>query len=167
MLTILQITIKKMPYNNNHEFKTTYMNYIKLPITILFVISVYTFSFSQTQVKSTTASSSLTNGKKVYMKHCFACHQMDGSGAPGLYPPLQKTDWVSGDKTRLIKLTLEGMQGSIIVNDEEYNKAMPTHKFLTDQQAADVLTYIRQNFGNKASAVTPAEVAKVRSTIKK
>ena len=147
--------------------KIAYMNYIKLSITMLFAILVYTFSFSQTQVKPTTASSTLTNGKKVYMKHCFACHQMDGSGTPGLYPPLQKTDWVSGDKTRLIKLTLDGIQGSITVNDEEYNKAMPAHKFLTDQQAADVLTYIRQNFGNKANAITPAEVAKVRSTLKK
>jgi mono/diheme cytochrome c family protein len=101
-------------------------------------------------------------GKAVYIKYCLACHQMDGSGVPGMYPPIQKTDWVSGDKNRLIKLVLNGIDGPIEVNGEEYNQAMPQHKFLTDQQVADVLTYIRKNFGNKADAITPAEVARVR-----
>ncbi|MFW5823006.1 MAG: c-type cytochrome, partial [Tangfeifania sp.] len=90
-------------------------------------------------------------GKKVYDSVCLACHMADGSGVPGMHPPLDETDWVTGDKERLIKLTLEGMSGKIEVKGEEYNSIMPPHSHLTNKQIADVLTYIRGSFGNNAS----------------
>jgi mono/diheme cytochrome c family protein len=62
----------------------------------------------------------------------------------------------------LINIVLNGMQGSIVVNGETYINAMPQHGFLSDQEVANVLTYIRQNFGNKASEVTTAEVSRMR-----
>ena len=104
-------------------------------------------------------------GKKVYDSVCLACHMADGSGVPGMHPPLTGTDWVNGDKERLIKLTLEGMSGKIEVNGEEYNSIMPPHSHLTNKQIADVLTYIRGSFGNNASAVSVEEVQEVRNSL--
>ncbi len=111
------------------------------------------------------ASASMENhpGKKVYDSFCLACHMADGSGVPGMHPPLIQTDWVTGDKERLIKITLEGMSGKIEVNGEEYNSIMPPHSHLSDKQIADVLTYVRKSFGNDASAITIEEVQKVRN----
>lgn len=117
---------------------------------------------AKNQKEKVPQNSQVNEGKSVYMKYCFACHQTDGSGVPGMYPAIRKTSWVSGDKNRLIKLVLEGLKEPIIVNDEEYNQAMPKHDFLTNRQIADVLTYIRKNFGNNASAVSELEVSKVR-----
>lgn len=74
-----------------------------------------------------------------------------------------KTDWVTGDKHRLIELTLNGLQGEIEVNGEKYNGAMPPHSFLSDEDLASVLTYIRSNFGNQVDAVEQIEVSRVRA----
>lgn len=101
-------------------------------------------------------------GQEIYLKYCMACHQASGSGVQGMYPTLQKTDWVHGDKARLISLLLNGQQGEITVNGQVFRGVMPTHQFLTDEQIADVLTYVRSNFGNAADAVLPEEVAGIR-----
>jgi len=113
--------------------------------------------------KNKPADAATDPGKEVYMKYCLACHQMDGSGVPGLYPPIRKTDWVEGDKTRLIGLLINGQQGVIIVNGKKYQGDMPSHQYLTDEQVAQVLTYIRSNYGNLADPVKPDEVAAVRN----
>ncbi|HJZ39018.1 MAG TPA: cytochrome c [Bacteroidales bacterium] len=98
------------------------------------------------------------NGILVYTKYCLACHQTNGSGVPGMYPPLTKTEWVEGDKTRLINIMIKGFEGEIEVNGQVYKTAMPSHHYLSDEQIADVLTYIRSSFGNTANAVTVQEV---------
>lgn len=100
-------------------------------------------------------------GQLVYEQNCLTCHQANGSGVPNLNPPLRETDWVLGDKNRLINVLLKGLQGQEIEGDM-YDNAMPAHNFLTDQQIADVLTYIRSNFGNKAASITADEVKAVR-----
>lgn len=104
-------------------------------------------------------------GKSVYSKFCLVCHQADGSGVAGLYPPLSNTEWVNGDKERLIKVILNGQEGPIEVNGESYNNVMPAQDFLKNEEVAAVLTYIRQNFSNNASAVTSAEVEQVRKSL--
>ena len=101
-------------------------------------------------------------GKAVYDQNCLACHQADGRGVPGMNPPLSKTDWVQGDKTRLINVILKGLNEAVEINGETYQNEMPAHDFLTDQQIADVLTYVRSNFGNKAGAVNAEEVKMLR-----
>jgi mono/diheme cytochrome c family protein len=106
------------------------------------------------------------DGRNVYETTCLPCHQADGSGVPGLNPPLKKTKWVLGDKKELIDIVLKGLDKEIEIDGEYYANPMPAQSHLTDQQIADVLTYIRSNFGNKASAVTPAEVKKQRALIK-
>jgi mono/diheme cytochrome c family protein len=119
----------------------------------------------QTPVASAEKSAEMANhpGKKVYQSFCLACHMADGSGVPGMHPPLIQTDWVTGDKERLIDITLNGMSGKIEVNGETYNSIMPPHSHLSDKQIADVLTYIRKSFGNDASEITVTEVQKVRN----
>ena len=100
-------------------------------------------------------------GKALYDTYCLACHQADGKGAEGLNPPLTNTDWVSGDKNRLIKVILNGMAGEK-VDGEDYRNVMAPHNFLTDDQIADVLTFIRTSFGNNYSEITSSEVKTVR-----
>jgi mono/diheme cytochrome c family protein len=121
---------------------------------------------SQTQIEPATpppATAAVHPGRKVYESICLACHMADGSGVPGMHPPLAKTEWVTGDKERLITITIQGLSGKIEVNGRVYNSVMPPNGHLSNREIADVLTYIRQSFGNDASEVTEEEVQKVRT----
>ncbi len=120
-------------------------------------------SFLSAQTKKQGANPAMARGKKVYEQYCLTCHQVDGSGVPHLNPPLIKTTFVLGDKPALVQVILKGMQSSVPIDDEYYSNNMPPHNFLKDQEIADVLTYVRNNFGNKASAVTAAEVKAIRA----
>lgn len=105
-------------------------------------------------------------GKKVYDLYCLACHQADGGGVPRMNPPLSKTTYVLGDKKVLIGIVLKGLDEPIEINGDTYTNIMAPHDFLKDQEIADVLTYVRNSFGNKASLVTAAEVKALRATKK-
>lgn len=124
---------------------------------------------SQTGKPTSPAQGGLTaqiaRGKQVYLAQCLACHQVDGLGVQGMNPPLSKTKQVLGEKTALIKIVLNGMQG-VDIGGEDYHGVMAPHPDLTDVEIADVLTYVRNSFGNKASAVTAAQVKTVRATNK-
>ncbi|MBO9730660.1 MAG: cytochrome c [Chitinophaga sp.] len=123
-----------------------------------------TLSFLSAQTpKKPGGGQSVSRGKKVYEQYCLTCHQVDGSGVPHLNPPLIKTSFVLGNKNKLVQVILKGMQSSEPIDDEYYSNNMPPHNFLKDQEIADVLTYVRSNFGNKASAVTVADVQKARA----
>lgn len=110
-------------------------------------------------------------GKEVFERegHCMTCHQPNGKGLPKMYPPLAKSEWVTGDTERLIKIALHGMIGEITVNGQKYG--MPGTPPMTpfkdllskDEEMAAVLTYVRNSFGNKASKITKDMVKKVRS----
>lgn len=118
----------------------------------------------------------IDQGKEIYMKAgpgggmCFTCHQANGEGLAGQFPPLAGSDWVLGDKGRLIKISMYGLMGEIEVNGVKYNNVMAPPGIppgsLTDEQIANVLTYIRNDWGNSASAVSPEEVASVRASLK-
>ncbi|MEO8766504.1 MAG: c-type cytochrome [Ginsengibacter sp.] len=103
-----------------------------------------------------------TGGEQIYFTYCISCHQQDGKGDGSRFPPLDNSEWVNGDKKRLIGTLLYGLSQSITINGKDYNNLMPAHSFLSDDQAATVLTYIRQNFNNNSTTVTAAEVAKER-----
>ncbi|MFN5641500.1 MAG: c-type cytochrome [Sphingobacteriales bacterium] len=111
-------------------------------------------------------TASKQRGKKVYDLYCLACHQADGGGVPRMNPPLSKTTYVLGDKKALIKIILNGLDEPIEINGDTYTNVMAPHDFLKDQEIADVLTYVRNSFGNKASLITVAEVKTVRATKK-
>ncbi len=121
-----------------------------------------------TKVSSGSASlkASMARGKVVFNNICATCHQADGLGVPRMNPPLAKTTYVLGDKTKLIGIVLNGFNEDVEINGDRYSNIMPAHDYLKDQQIADVLTFVRNNFGNKASAVTLTEVKKVRATKK-
>jgi mono/diheme cytochrome c family protein len=108
---------------------------------------------------------SFNNGKKVYAQVCLACHMADGGGVPHMNPPLNNTSYVLGDKTSLIKIVLNGFNEDVQINGKTYSNNMTPHADLSDEQIADALTYVRNSFGNKASAVTADEVKKVRGMI--
>jgi len=112
------------------------------------------------------SAASVAAGKAVYTQNCLTCHLADGGGVDRMNPPLTQTSWVLGDKTRLVKVLLNGMQG-VDIDDESYANVMPAFEALTDQQIADVLTYVRNSFGNKAPAVSAPEVKAVRAANKK
>lgn len=106
-------------------------------------------------------------GKAVYETLCLNCHQPDGRGLAGIYPPLVESEWVRGDKAALVKMLLHGLTGPIVVAGQEYGKQNPIPmppSGLDDQQIADVLTYVRAEFGSKASAISTEEVAALRTT---
>ena len=105
-------------------------------------------------------------GAKVYEIYCRSCHQKDGKGDGLRFPPIENSEWIKGDKKRLINILLNGLQGNIEVKGKPYNSLMPPQSFLTDEDIAQVLSYIRQNFGNNASVVSIDEVNKMRSTVK-
>ncbi len=104
----------------------------------------------------------------VYSMYCAACHQRDGKGDNSRFPPLNESEWVNGDKGRLISVVLNGLSGPIKVKGQDYNDPMPAHgSFLNDDQIAEVLTYIRSNWGNTSDAVSKAEVAAMRKATTK
>jgi mono/diheme cytochrome c family protein len=111
-------------------------------------------------------------GKSIYTREgfCGTCHQPDGKGLPGSgFPPLTANNWVLGNQDRLIKLVLNGMQGPIEVDGKKYPGQVPMTGFgsmLNDDEVAAVITYVRNSFGNKAPAVTPAKVKEVRAAAK-
>jgi len=109
-------------------------------------------------------------GKAVYNKPtCVTCHQADGNGTPGQFPPLVGSDWVKEpDPGRLIRIVLNGLNGPITVNGKQFNGTMvPWKETLTDREIAAVLTYVRQNkeWGHKFPAVKPEQVAAIRNKI--
>lgn len=105
-------------------------------------------------------------GANLYSTHCLVCHGPDGKGAEGLIPPLSQTTWVTGDKGRLIRLMLTGLSGPIEVNGKTYNQEMPSFDFLNDVEMAELLSFIRNEFGNKADAIIAGEVFEERKSIK-
>jgi len=141
------------------------MQIIKPISILLIIISAFLISSCGSKTensKSSIPSHVMENGLTVYKAHCFACHQTTGTGIKSLYPPLADNKTITGDINYLIGITLNGMSGEIVVNGEKYNQVMIPHIFLNDNQIADVLTYIRNSFGNQASQVTAAEVKKIR-----
>ena len=102
-------------------------------------------------------------GEKVFQETCLACHMADGSGIPGMTPSIIKSKMVNGDPGELIKIVLEGKEGKVEINGEMVDGYMPAQPTLTNQQVADVLTYIRSSFENKAEAVFPEDVEKIRN----
>lgn len=116
----------------------------------------------QAQPKSAAETQIEHPGKEVYNAVCMACHMADGSGVPGMHPPITDSEFVNGDKERLIGIVLNGMSGKIEVKGKTYNSIMPAQAHLTNRQIANVLSYVRSNFENNSGPITPEEVEAVR-----
>lgn len=119
------------------------------------ITTILLMSFQKKQKFDLKAS--IERGKEVYSTQCITCHMEKGEGIEGAFPPLAKSDYLMADKNRSIKQILEGVTGEMTVNGKTYNGEMPAID-LTDEQVSDVLNYVRNSWGNKGAAVTPAEV---------
>ncbi len=103
-------------------------------------------------------------GEQKYAGSCAACHQKDGNGLPNVFPPLAKSDYLMADKTRAINVVLNGLSGPVTVNGANYNSMMPPMgQQLSDDDIANILTYVRNAWGNKGDSVKPDEVKALRS----
>ena len=116
-------------------------------------------SASASSVSETEGS----RGRDLYLKNCFACHQMRGQGIPGVFPPLAASDYLLADIDRAIRIVCEGLNGEITVNARRYAGVMPP-AILQDEEVASVLNYVLRNWGNAGPEVTSEQVKKVRAT---
>jgi mono/diheme cytochrome c family protein len=101
-------------------------------------------------------------GRKLFTSICAACHQPTGQGLPNVFPPLAGSDFLNADKNRAIKIVINGRQGEVVVNGAKFNNSMPSFP-LTDQDIANVLTYVYNSFGNSGLEVTSDEVKLLRA----
>lgn len=105
----------------------------------------------------------MKRGAAVYARTCIACHQPTGKGLPPVFPSISETPIVVGNPELPIKFILQGLMGPITVGGMTYNSMMPPVPAVNDQDIADVLTYVRQSFGNKGNPVTADQVKAVRA----
>ena len=106
-------------------------------------------------------------GEVIYQQKCLACHQANGAGLPNLFPPLAESEWVNGPEENLVRIQLRGLNGPITVKGNEYNQLMPANATMSDQEIADVLSYVRSHMGNKAPAISADTVKKYRDEVGK
>lgn len=168
-------------------FKTMPLFLLGFVSTMIFVTSIYVvhyragFSpmvyderFDPKAAAAAAGSAALTPeqfiaaGKKAFIKDCAVCHQTSGMGVAGVYPPLVESEWVVGNEERVIRVLLNGLSGPIEVHGKTYNGAMPAFGQVTgggynwkDEKIAQVLTYIRQEWGNAAPPITKEKVAEI------
>jgi nitrite reductase (NO-forming) len=121
----------------------------------------------QEQSKSVTStialdySNAIKEGERLFTQNCMSCHQSKGEGIPQAFPPLAKSDFLMADKQRAIKILLNGLEGKITVNGQQYNSIMPKLT-LNDEQIANILTYVFNSWGNKGNQVMAKEVKSLR-----
>jgi mono/diheme cytochrome c family protein len=108
----------------------------------------------------------MDNGKKVYATNCLGCHMEDAMGVPGLNPPLVKSELLLNDKAKPIRIVLRGSAELKSEPSTNYKNIMAPLNNLNDQEIADVLTFARNSFGNKAPGITATEVKTEREKIK-
>jgi len=138
--------------------------------------SVYLGDRSQPNMKAVTiatqnsASGTLTlqdqvqAGQALFSGTCSVCHQGNGAGLPGVFPPLAKSDFLAADKNRAIRVVLGGLNGKVTVNGNEYNSVMPSMNQLNDDEIANILTYVLNSWGNPGGSISTEEVKKERAS---
>ena len=136
-------------------------------IFIVLVVVIATFVSATAQTNNKLVAASVARGKTIYLQRCMVCHQADGGGVPKLNAPLDASTAVNGsDISKLVKYIVKGLNDRIEIDGEYYANAMPAADDLKDQQIADVLTFIRNNWSNKAGPITLTQVKQIRSKLK-
>jgi len=132
---------------------------------ILLIPRIVSCARTETPVDDAAAADpSFLPARVLYRTHCGACHGRDGRGATHLFPPLRGSEWAVADPEIPIRIVLHGIQGLILVRGERYlNHMMPLGHRLSDEEIADILTYVRASWGNRGSAITPGQVQRVRA----
>ena len=131
-------------------------------IAILIVIMSACFILGSSFFQKYDLAKSVARGKEAYASFCMNCHMEDGKGTD-IFPPVAQTDYLKKPAKTLINIILQGQSGEITVNKKQYNALMPAQAYLTDEQIADVLNYIRNSLGNKITTpITPNQVKALR-----
>ena len=128
-----------------------------LLILIIFIAACQDDSISQ---------SIMENGKKIYNTYCLGCHMEDAMGVPRLNPPLVKSELLLNDKSKPIRIVLRGSEELKGIPDSDYKNTMAALSILSDKEIADVLTFTRNSFGNKAPGITEVDVKTERAKLK-
>jgi len=134
---------------------------LSVATVISLIIASCSGSSTPSQSTDTSTAAAKPSGADIYNKTCVACHQANGEGLPGTFPPLAKSDFLT-DKEKTIGQVLKGFSGELVVNGKKFNNTMPAQQ-LTDDEIASVLTYVYTSFGNSGSPVTADEVKAIRS----
>ncbi len=103
-------------------------------------------------------------GEALFNGTCSVCHQNDGAGLPGVFPPLAGSDFLTADRQRAIGVPINGLSGKVTVNGKVYDSVMPPMSQLNDDEIANILTYVMNSWGNQLGRVSAAEVHAVRAT---
>lgn len=109
-----------------------------------------------------TLDERISNGEKLFVANCAACHQADGKGLSGAFPPLAASDYIAEDPMKAVHAVLNGLAGPITVNGTQYNAVMPNLSYLSDSDVANVVTFVVNSFGNKGGEINAAQVAAAR-----
>ena len=132
-------------------------------VVLLALPGIYGTSLSRLKSPSQDeVSLSVARGKEVYSTQCMSCHQPNGEGLSGVYPPLAGSDHLTKEQEKSISIILKGQNEEITVKGQKYSVPMPAMNSLTDQQIADVLNYIGHGWGNQFNTITPAQVKSKR-----
>jgi len=146
--------------------------------TVLFAIAIVTLLFScgggggntaqQTKTDAVATAPDLAAGQAIFEGKgtCVTCHQKDGKGVAGTFPPLAGSDYLLADKMRAVKQAIKGSAEPLTVNGAQYPGGIMTVVTLTDQEVMDVVNYALNSWGNKGGTVTLDDVKKVRESIK-
>jgi nitrite reductase (NO-forming) len=139
------------------------------------VDSVYLGDKAASQASVTTAATAnaagtlsveqqIAAGKSLYSGTCSVCHQDNGSGLPGVFPPLAKSDYLAAQpKEQIVRIVLNGLNGPVKVNGQDYNSVMPAMSQLRDDEIANILTFVRASWGNSGERIRTEEVTAIRS----
>lgn len=125
------------------------------------------------EARAAEASGKLTKEQQIkagearFNGTCSVCHQSNGQGLPDVFPPLAASDFLMADKTRAIDIVLNGLSGKVTVNGKTYDSVMPPMSQLNDDEIANILTYVRNSWGNSGDAVSSEEVKTVRASTKR
>ncbi|KQV89071.1 copper-containing nitrite reductase [Pelomonas sp. Root1237] len=110
-----------------------------------------------------TAKDQIAAGQALFAGTCSVCHQANGAGLPGVFPPLAKSDWLGQDAKRAVGVVLHGLSGKVKVNGKDYDSVMPPMNQLNDDEVANILTYVLNSWGNVGGSVSADEVKKQRA----
>ncbi|HET7798575.1 MAG TPA: cytochrome c, partial [Nevskia sp.] len=101
-------------------------------------------------------------GAQLFSGTCSVCHQANGAGLPGVFPPLAKSDYIGQDPKRAVNVVLHGLSGKVKVNGKDYDSVMPPMNQLNDDEVANILTYVLNSWGNPGGRISAEDVTKVR-----
>ena len=110
-----------------------------------------------------TKDEQIKAGQQLFTGTCSVCHQANGEGIPGVFPPLAKSDFLAADPKRAVGIVLHGLNGKVTVNGKEYNSVMPPMTQLNDDEVANILTYVLNSWGNPGGQISHDDVAKARA----